>query len=156
MQGQRPQAAPVSIHAPTQGATCFQLRNLRFNSCFNPRAHAGRDTKKPLPAARTGKFQSTRPRRARQWQMNAPNTVNKVSIHAPTQGATFFIDLYQGKIVFQSTRPRRARHDFHFRYSPGNRVSIHAPTQGATRGNITVPFPVILFQSTRPRRARPA
>jgi len=88
MQGQRPQAAPVSIHAPTQGATCFQLRNLRFNSCFNPRAHAGRDTKKPLPAARTGKFQSTRPRRARQWQMNAPNTVNKVSIHAPTQGAT--------------------------------------------------------------------
>ena len=34
----------VSIHAPTRGATCFNCRYFFTRWCFNPRAHAGRDT----------------------------------------------------------------------------------------------------------------
>ena len=33
----------VSIHAPTQGATTAPSPSINPRSCFNPRAHAGRD-----------------------------------------------------------------------------------------------------------------
>ena len=97
----------VSIHAPTRGATKsfvddmndtqFQSTRPRgarlalvypesYTSCFNPRAHAGRD-------------------KATQFKKG----ITTVSIHAPTRGAT--ADLSDSIIhdVFQSTRPRGAR-----------------------------------------------
>ena len=76
---------------------------------FNPRAHVGRD------------FSST-----------PKNVLRKVSIHAPTWGATKGEYLLIGYIA----------------------VSIHAPTWGATRGNPRSSM-TSLFQSTRPRGARP-
>jgi len=124
-----PTTAPVSIHAPTRGATgvaasdvsdqLFQftrprgarlsrVSRLPCSSCFNSRAHAGRDlvmcTAIPSPG-----FQFTRPRGAR--RRPGPRRAGRhVSIHAPTRGATW-------------------------QYYPGGlhaRVSIHAPTRGAT------------------------
>ncbi len=57
--------SPVSIHAPTWGAT----PSLRiYGACrpgFNPRAHVGRDTPPPKSIFRSSLFQSTRPRGAR-------------------------------------------------------------------------------------------
>ena len=53
----------VSIHAPTQGATTTITGNVAANG-FNPRAHAGRDTRS-FEINHLNLFQSTRPRRAR-------------------------------------------------------------------------------------------
>ena len=118
----------VSIHAPTQGATSIAVV-VKSTRCFNPRAHAGRDMPCVFiasgfgfnPRAHAGRdvltainsvnwgFQSTRPRRAR------PDSCGlfcflSVSIHAPTQGATWATLLKACNFT----------------------VSIHAPTQGAT------------------------
>ena len=78
---------PVSIHAPAEGAT--QVVQILI---------------------RHGRFQSTRPRRARpEMDMDIEDS-DEVSIHAPAEGATSidgaFRDLYE--------------------------VSIHAPAEGAT------------------------
>ena len=99
----------VSIHAPTRGATCqkcaictaaeFQStrpRGARLrrvpcwgrSRCFNPRAHAGRDSKINFSKSITKEFQSTRPRGARPF-----NITTKLKLWK-----------------FQSTRPRGARH----------------------------------------------
>ena len=126
----QPQWILVSIHAPTGGATCgpiawarvgfsFQFTRPRGArrcpradrpppSCFNSRAHGGRDF-----------VNAAVPRRTR------------VSIHAPTGGAT------------------------HPAESPGARdqVSIHAPTGGATPRNLPDARQKT-FQFTRPRGAR--
>jgi len=124
---------PVSIHAPTQGATWYWLSRCGTTVCFNPRAHAGRDhiLLSYIPLAL--RFQSTRPRRARQ----------------------ILIDVHPAGVVFQSTRPRRARHIKTGTMPDPIGVSIHAPTQGATSCNRENKLLLVLFQSTRPRRARP-
>ena len=59
-------AQQVSIHAPTRGATPCWLGSER-QLCFNPRAHAGRDNHDNADDAYHLQFQSTRPRRARQY-----------------------------------------------------------------------------------------
>ncbi len=97
---------------------------------FNPRAHAGRDLVKPHL-----------------------HTMIRVSIHAPTRGATprrrsrartprFNPRAHTGRdllsfdkvhyVKFQSTRPRGAR--LHALFAPFHKlvVSIHSPTRGAT------------------------
>ena len=56
---------PVSIHAPTWGATLYLLILLQSYSSFNPRTHMGCD-----------------------WMSPAPYGATFVSIHAPTWGAT--------------------------------------------------------------------
>ena len=144
---------PVSIHAPTRGATCRKGSQEEAHTGFNPRAHAGRDAV-PCRTICRWKFQSTRPRGARQpavdsgpdpqlFQSTRPrgarlsgvmgmSNVSSVSIHAPTRGAT---------------------PDGITRYHPHS-VSIHAPTRGATRSAPSGPDRAT-FQSTRPRGARP-
>ena len=89
-------------------ARLIWYRHMTCGASFNPRAHAGRD------------------------KTYAPNGAGLVvSIHAPTQGATF---------------PTRSE-------PPSLQVSIHAPTQGATSAPCTFSG-IVPFQSTRPRRAR--
>ena len=99
-------------------------------SCFNPRAHAGRDNNAPV-------F----------------NSISEVSIHAPTRGATRLGVVVGHRVQFQSTRPRGARQNAGG--DPWNvLVSIHAPTRGATPPTLATGLPTV-FQSTRPRGARP-
>ena len=82
-----------------------------FIKCFNPRAHAGRDPPRSVHYIQDKAFQSTRPRGARRLIQCQPCIIIRVSIHAPTRGATQsdteYLTLYN--------------------------VSIHAPTRGATR-----------------------
>ena len=99
----------------------------------------------------------------------------KISIHAPTKGATQWRSNRNEIFGFQSTLPRRERltqegvtfNNLHFNprshegsdHTPNlpvffDSISIHAPTKGATE----VPDGLIMamgFQSTLPRRERP-
>ncbi len=77
----------VSIHAPTRGATLIIHSNHDLNLSFNPRAHAGRDLPPSSEGFTSSKFQSTRPRGARQVRA----------------------DDVSDEVLFQSTRPRGAR-----------------------------------------------
>ncbi len=116
--GARPRcscAAPcnriVSIHAPARGATGLHLRTTATHSRFNPRARAGRDSAARKLSGSTSKFQSTRPRGARQMA-EIKETIFGVFQSTRPRGARRRPARHRGgEAVFQSTRPRGARQD---------------------------------------------
>ena len=93
-----------------RGARRAKIRQIALTSCFNPRAHVGRDSGRGCARGLHGMFQSTRPRGARLVLRFSVRKGPRVSIHAPTWGATTNPDIIWGKF----------------------KVSIHAPTWGAT------------------------
>jgi len=164
--------AGVSIHAPTRGATTLAPCR-RWLTSFNSRAHAGRDRKKLLTLVNCSPFQFTRPRGARRPRPSSSplrRSFNsrahagrdiarglllaqpRVSIHAPTRGATLVISRARYEVAFQFTRPRGARLDAGLQSGRWT-VSIHAPTRGATTTRLRCPRSP-RFQFTRPRGAR--
>ena len=78
----------------------------------------------------------------------------KISIHAPTRGATRTRCSMPPTWEFQSTLPRGERHKCVEYVAAWELISIHAPTRGATA---TPPKTggEYLFQSTLPRGERP-
>ena len=92
-----------------RGARRRGWSKLFYYSCFNPRAHAGRDPVGGVDSV-LSLFQSTRPRGARLLEYVKKFSVTFVSIHAPTRGAT------PAEVSRCTTCS----------------VSIHAPTRGAT------------------------
>ena len=140
----------VSIHAPTQGATeqiQDEVRLFLFQS-----THPRRVRRMVAQVTLAQWFQSTHPRRVRltaEFQRLVGRGFNprthagcddaggqvlaeeRVSIHAPTQGATQLQATSVFSVTFQSTHPRRVRLDSGMRLRLVG-VSIHAPTQGAT------------------------
>ena len=103
-------------------------RNVLFQSTL-PREerHGG-----VLSALQPYIFQSTLPREERPLPIPGDIAIPKISIHAPTRGATALC-CCQGLV---------------------SNISIHAPTRGATF--IRIIFNVIFtFQSTLPREERP-
>ena len=58
--------------------------------------------------------------------------ITKVSIHAPTWGATATYYGINDRIEFQSTHPHGVRHILQLFKQTIRHVSIHAPTWGAT------------------------
>ena len=77
-------------------------------------------------------FQSTPPRRGRPERCLPAVWQDKVSIHAPAQGATIVTVMLLTGCMFQSTPPRRGRQGgrrYDLQLQP---VSIHAPAQEAT------------------------
>ncbi len=122
----------VSIHAPTRGATWRNPRARRNPSCFNPRAHAGRDSSPMIstpcstsfnPRAHAGRDVAESPRAAESelFQSTRPRGARLTSIHS-----------FLSFVLFQSTRPRGAR--------------LQTAAGLLLLGQ---------FQSTRPRGARP-
>ena len=108
----------VSIHAPTRGATVYAIYLLIYAESFNPRTHAGCDGV-VLGVLRCGvRFN---PRTHAGCDVSNLGTLrsDRVSIHAPTRGATWWEKLD---------------------YEHGD-VSIHAPTRGATLFPIPIPIP---------------
>ena len=78
---------PISIHAPAKGATLIRL-----------------------PMQMWQRFQSTLPRRERQFKASGIPGTKNISIHAPAKGATFAsLTPMMDVIIFQSTLPRRER-----------------------------------------------
>ncbi len=90
-------------------------RHICFSSmagccCFNPRAHAGRDSPTRSQRSHDWKFQPTRPRGARRAAADPHRQPAEVSTHAPTRGATTRCrQVDQQPMAFQPTRPRGAR-----------------------------------------------
>ena len=105
----------------------------RKRSSFNPRTHTGCDFCLCCFLSLFTKFQSTHPHRVRLHYHGNGTRKIKVSIHAPTQGATGAFRCRWGAIT----------------------VSIHAPTQGATITLHRLSSLQYKFQSTHPHRVRP-
>ena len=82
----------------------------RCDCDFNPRSHERSDTSVSCHVVVYTLFQSTLPREERLIQYDVNNILIKISIHAPTRGATL-LQLCT-KQLFS--------------------ISIHAPTRGAT------------------------
>ena len=114
-----------------RGARQIAIIAACIKSCFNPRAHAGRDNGKHY-LTKTRIVSIHAPTRGATAGESMPITKQLVSIHAPTRGATKNMD-YKDKQEI---------------------VSIHAPTRGATILNLIILLNMG-FQSTRPRGARP-
>ena len=133
---QYPSLALLLFAVPFQSTHPRRVRHLHTitqhysRMGFNPRTHAGCD-EGCLRLLRHWEFQSTHPRRVRlklkmvgilckcfNPRTHAGCDPNhscrhrelQVSIHAPTQGATFYIIFYVYIVrLFQSTHPRRVR-----------------------------------------------
>ena len=148
------QCFEVSIHAPARGATRTHDSGHALQE-VSIHAPARGATRRRLFLSDGSRFQSTRPRGARQSGLQDTSSYTVVSIHAPARGATLTAFNKGGHVSFQSTRPRGARRagvcgfrrqslcfnpraregrDFEILYSrpQGQDVSIHAPARGAT------------------------
>ena len=120
-------------------------------------------------------FQSTHPHGVRLWSVVKPKEEEKVSIHAPTRGATPSPGPWTASGPSFNPRTHTGCDFIRFRISISSSVSIHAPTRGATsndncflnatRVSIHAPtrgatdryvWPVnsSLFQSTHPHGVR--
>ena len=100
----------VSIHAPTKGATTIYSPQSPTSFSFNPRTHEGCDHPR---------LQSV------QWE---PSFNPRTHEGCDTSYHYYEIAL----LVFQSTHPRRVRLQIFFSVFVNFSVSIHAPTKGAT------------------------
>ena len=123
-------SAPVSIHAPTKGATYVNKAEAEKTevSIHAPTKGA---TWLQVFISESTLFQSTLPRRERRERRRENDSFRAVSIHAPTKGATC-----------TAGTPRDP-----------SAVSIHAPTKGATSPEQDS-LCSLQFQSTLPRRER--
>ena len=92
-----------------EGCDCRRYVGTTYWSCFNPRTHEGCDDKGVLYVVAC-----------------------KVSIHAPTRGATTKYYRQATILMFQSTHPRGVRLFLPILIIFIHKVSIHAPTRGAT------------------------
>ncbi len=128
---------------------------LLYLPYFNPRSHEGSDEtgnqayidsvifQSTLPRGErrqaeiclslTWIFQSTLPRGERRAELQALETVQAISIHAPTRGATG--DSRRPAVGNFYFNPRSHEGSDHYPFLlklPRSHISIHAPTRGAT------------------------
>ena len=116
---------PHGVRRDGQGTTTSR-------PCFNPRIHTGCDSRVRLVTGRP----------------------SKVSIHAPTRGATIrYTSLFLRDKSFNPRTHTGCDKKVLATYSKAGAVSIHAPTRGATPSPYTPDLPY-LFQSTHPHGVR--
>jgi len=99
----------VSIHAPAWGATGHFARGARKWRSFNPRARVGRDSLWAQSKARRQRFQSTRPRGARQVRQRRTKVKKMFQSTRPRGARPTHWQHHPRSERFQSTRPRGAR-----------------------------------------------
>ena len=119
----------ISIHAPTRGATllyafCYILRNfnprshersdsfirIRFPGLeyFNPRSHE-RSDQSACPCSRHSRNFNPRSHERSDRLLVKSIIRLRISIHAPTRGATSLVKVFPYLFLFQSTLPREER-----------------------------------------------
>ena len=122
---------PVSIHAPTKGATRRMCQGL-MRLCFNPRSHEGSDSIRAISSLTCFSFQSTLPRRERlgvaRYNHSYSQGFNPRS-HEGSDGE------YRGEIINQ------------YRFNPRSR-------EGSDNSDVAKKLGISRFQSTLPRRER--
>ncbi len=147
------QRSRISIHAPTWGATFVDLNECLANG-ISIHAPTWGATAEPNLAATEPEFQSTHPRGVRRTVVLGINSsvnfnprthvgcdlvmcvspvqLTRISIHAPTWGATKLTDntlIYTSISIHAPTWGATQRHKQSGHYRT---ISIHAPTWGAT------------------------
>ena len=94
----------ISIHAPTRGATFLYYCTNASTSDFNPRSYKRSDTKYLPTNSATLPFQSTLLQEERPLKFPPTIADVKISIHAPTRGATLVqLPIYNG---YKNFNPR--------------------------------------------------
>ena len=121
----------ISIHAPTKGATRIFIFPRLSYSYFNPRSHEGSDLESRYHPC-FSIFQSTLPRRERLKQVSEPADGRAISIHAPTKGATSGISALEISTTISIHAPTKGATCILYLFHFFCRISIHAPTKGAT------------------------
>ena len=142
---------PVSIHAPTRGATGRYLPSGNIQLSFNPRTHTRCDSAPPIPRYRKTGFNPRTHTRC-DFSLMIFSASICVSIHAPTRGATGTLSVSPYATgSFQSTHPHEVRLRASVFIVRLRIVSIHAPTRGATfrRDVPTCPYGVSIHAPTR-------
>ena len=99
---------------------------------FNPRSHEGSDSLRMDMRSVLFLFQSTLPRRERREQFHISDRTARISIHAPTKGATKLICSIQNRC--KNFNPRSH--------------------EGSDKTTANISILVYRFQSTLPRRER--
>ena len=144
----------ISIHAPTRGATIVSVELcdfLLFQSTL-PRE----ERLFPLGFSLLMLlFQSTLPREERPPASEYRKYYDKISIHAPTRGATFRKLCISCSDFISIHAPTRGATILLFLVKLTFGISIHAPTRGATSTGANQIYKQIKFQSTLPREERP-
>ena len=123
---------------PREGgdATCRRSTDAGASS-FNPRPREGGDIAPAVACARHAEFQSTPPRRGRQWRAVDRRHACRVSIHAPAKGATPSLrDAATDHVEFQSTPPRRGRRSARDRTSMRVTCFNPRPREGGDRATL--------------------
>ena len=122
----------ISIHAPTRGATGSPCKSSRHPGHFNPRAHAGRDVANPQYRSHRPYF-NPRAHAGRDLNENErPCNFLLISIHAPTRGATGRSGSAPRFSLHFNPRAHAGRDSLVIFSSNLPLISIHAPTRGAT------------------------
>ena len=78
----------ISIHAPTRGATMIPVFRLRHFLYFNPRSHEGSDLSMQVQVHGSGNFNPRSHEGSDVTLLLKTLICLRISIHAPTRGAT--------------------------------------------------------------------
>ena len=109
--------------------------------CFNPRTHTGCDPLHKICNAKITKVSIHAPTRGATEDFICARSFGQVSIHAPTRGATHQCkDAGEDSQKFQSTHPHGVRPLHPCKAVAIRYVSIHAPTRGATANRALIDF----------------
>ena len=120
---------------------------------FNPRLREGGDDFWGIESVAPEIFQSTPPRRRRQFFVVKTSKVIFFQSTPPRRRRQLEVSFMDDKTVFQSTPPRRRRREIRFVSPFYVLFSIHASAKEATFIVYDIKG-VICFQSTPPRRRR--
>ena len=140
----------ISIHAPTRGATRWTSLLCRFMGDFNPRSHKGSDGGW-LHALNNLIHFNPRSHKGSDQDMEKCDYQCKISIHAPTRGATTSvagIPEVEGISIHAPTRGATKRM---YKSCHLQEISIHAPTRGATHPQL-ITFPEVRISIHAPTR----
>ena len=143
----------ISIHAPTRGATGTPTgRAIRWRN-FNPRSHEGSDRDRPGGVRRSRHF-NPRSHEGSDPILQVRGQKARISIHAPTRGATGNAPTNGTPPKFQSTLPRGERRLWTARRA--SQSDFNPRSHEGSDGITPTPHPApVLFQSTLPRGERP-
>ena len=122
-------------------------------SYFNPRLREGGDNSTRLSINSCFVFQSTPPRRRRQFDSKREMHRYLISIHASEKEATDCICAMVAKMIFQSTPPRRRRPSSHIGANCVRDFNPRLREGGDAYFHVLV-TKIAEFQSTPPRRRR--
>ena len=143
----------ISIHAPAKGATCFIDLNPSIIINFNPRTREGCDIEMCVNSDSDQEFQSTHPRRVRQFFYKLLICLVLFQSTHPRRVRLNIIYKQIPNLLFQSTHPRRVRptrqkeRAILLNFNPRTR-------EGCDICHVITSFLTALFQSTHPRRVR--